>query len=483
MPKKDRPNILIFLMDTQPVRNMGCYGYFKNTTPNIDKIAEEGAVYENHFVTGSWTVPSHASLFTGKYQSGHATGVQFELMSGDYPTMPEVLERAGYQTVAFSNNSWVNQDITNVARGWKDFNLVKRPEGQNVQIGPEDDFILDTTNEDSGSFCTVKLVQEWLEREWDKNRPFAMFINCVEPHLRSWAPQPFRDQFLARGITDEKAREVNQDVFAERMGFVNRADGHMTLEDWEILKMLYDGETACLDNRMGLLFDYLRQSRMLDKTLLIIASDHGDLVDRPGMMGHHLSLFDDLIHTPLIMRYPGVVPKNKRIKHLVQICDLLPTLIDLLEIDDDAVKEEVQGVNLIPVWNDQPVRDFIIAEYMKPLHTIERALRRKINFDYRVWLRRIKVFRTLEHKYHWYSDGQDLLFNIKTDPGERDNIIHKSPEQALKMKDALEKFLASIKRRDYGDKMRNTEFRNVQWDKVDKLKVWGIYREINSSSR
>lgn len=479
MLKKDRPNILIFLMDTQPVRNMGCYGYSKNTTPNIDKIAEEGAVYENHFVTGAWTVPSHASLFTGKYQSGHGVGVQFEFMSGDYPTMPEVLERAGYQTVAFTNNSWVNQDKTNVARGWKDFNLVKRPNGQNVQIGPEDDFILDT-NEDSGSFYTVKLVQKWLERKWDKKRSFAMFINCIEPHLCVWAPQPFRDQFLARGVTDKEAKKINQDPFAERMGFVDRPDGHMTREDWKILKMLYDGETACLDNRMGLLFDYLKEKEILGRTLLIIVSDHGDLVDRPGVMGHLLSLFDDLIHTPLIMRYPGVVPKNKRIKHLVQICDLLPTLIDLLEIDDDAIKEEVQGVNLVPTWNDQPVRDFILAEYMKSLQTVERALRRNVNFDYRVWLRRIKTLRTLEYKYHWYSDGQDLLFDIKADPGERDNMIHKNPEQALKMNDTLEKFLVLIKRRDYGDKMRDSGFKNVRWDNIDKLKAWGFYREISS---
>ncbi len=159
MPRKNKPNILIFLMDTQPVRNMGCYGYSKNTTPNIDKIAEEGVVYENHFVTGSWTVPSHASLFTGKYQSGHGVGVQFEFMTSDYPTMSEVLEGAGYQTVLFTNNSWVNQDATNIARGWGDFNLIKRPKGQNVRIGPEDDFILDT-EEDSGSLYTVKLVQE-----------------------------------------------------------------------------------------------------------------------------------------------------------------------------------------------------------------------------------------------------------------------------------------------------------------------------------
>ena len=94
--KKDMPNILIIVMDTQPIRNMTSYGYPKDTTPNIQKIANEGLVYENHFVTGSWTPPSHASLFTGKYQSGHGTGGSFLAMARDIPTMAEVLGRVGY---------------------------------------------------------------------------------------------------------------------------------------------------------------------------------------------------------------------------------------------------------------------------------------------------------------------------------------------------------------------------------------------------
>ncbi|MGH8245765.1 MAG: sulfatase-like hydrolase/transferase, partial [Gammaproteobacteria bacterium] len=94
-------------MDTQPVRNLTVYGYRKPTTPNLERIAREALVYDNHFVTGCWTVPSHASLFTGKYQTGHATGVQYEFMSDAFPTMAEVLSGEGYQTVAFSNNTWV----------------------------------------------------------------------------------------------------------------------------------------------------------------------------------------------------------------------------------------------------------------------------------------------------------------------------------------------------------------------------------------
>ena len=90
MDTREMPNILIFVMDTQPVRNMTPYGFPKNTTPNIQKIADEGIVYENHFETGTWTLPSHASLFTGKYQSGHGAGTSYTFVSRDMPTMAEV---------------------------------------------------------------------------------------------------------------------------------------------------------------------------------------------------------------------------------------------------------------------------------------------------------------------------------------------------------------------------------------------------------
>jgi arylsulfatase A-like enzyme len=485
MHSQTRPNILIFVMDTQPVRNMTPYGYEKPTTPNLEKIAREGLVYDNHYVTGCWTVPVHASLFSGKYQTGHWTGTQHEFMSPRFPTMGEVLTSAGYQTVAFSNNTWVNQDKTNIGRGFEKFVLVERPSGQNPQIGPEDDFVL-YDEVDAGSSKTVELIQRWLQDERDDERPFFLFVNCVEPHLRAWAPQPFRSAFLLDGVTDDEARGVNQDIFAERLGIVpDRPDGYMTEQDWTILKSLYDGETACLDQRMGLLFDHMRSLGLLDDTLLIVVSDHGDLLDRKGMMGHHLSLFDDLIHTPLIVRWPGVVPPGARFDGFVQVCDWFPTFLEVLDLGimDDGVLEsigaEMQGVSLVPTWDDRTVREFAVAEYMKPLQTIERALRHQPDFDYRRWLRRWKSICTAEFKYHWASDGPDMLFNMVADPGERVNLIDKMPDTADSMRRKLENFLISLSRNDFGDEMRNHGFRNVRWDNVDRLKAWGIYRDVS----
>jgi arylsulfatase A-like enzyme len=192
------------------------------------------------------------------------------------------------------------------------------------------------------------------------------------------------------------------------------------------------------------------------------------------MMGHHLSLFDDLIHTPLIVRWPGVVPAGKRFEGFVQICDWLPTFLDILDLTDI----EVQGVSLTPTWHGRSVRNFVVAEYMKPIQTIERTLRHDPAFDYRAWLRYIKTIRNHNFKYIWASDGRDMLFDISADPGERNNLAQAQPEIAADLRQQLQDFLLTLRRRDFGDAMRNHGFRNVRWDNVDKLKAWGIYREI-----
>lgn len=478
MASKRKPNILIFVMDTQPVRNMTCYGFGKNTTPNVQKIADEGLVYENHYVTGGWTMPSHSSLFTGKYQCGHGAGVQHEFLSKKFPTIAEVLNEQGYQTIGFSNNSWVNQDETNIARGFRKWVMIPRPKGKNIQIGPEDDFIPET-EVDSGAATTVETVTRWFEQEHDQAKPFFMFINCIEPHLRVWSPEPFRSKFLLPNVSQKQARNVNQDEFAERLGLVpERAEGHMNAADWDILKSLYDGETAYLDSRMGMLFDLMRARNILDDTLLVVISDHGDLIDRKGYMGHHLSLFDDLVHTPLIVRLPGAVPQGKRFPGFAQICDVFPTILDLLEIKSEQVWSEMHGVSLVPTWRSEPVRDYCLSEYQKGIQPVERALRIKPDFDYRPWLRRFKTVRVGQFKYHWYSDGSDMLFDLDKDPGEKQNIIQQHPETASELRAKLEMTLLSLKRHDFGDKMRNHGFRNVRWDNIAKLNALGFYREI-----
>ncbi len=482
MTNKNRPNILIFVMDTQSVRNMTPYGFDKETTPNLQTIASEGIVYENHFVTAAWTVPSFASLFTGKYQSGHGAGASFNFLSREIPTLAELLSRTGYQTVALAevsaaSSGWVSRDETDLCRGFEEFIPIFR-HGEEINAGSEAWPIFKyAEGEDSGSTRAIRLVKEWFENRYDPEKPFFMMIRCTDPHLTVWAPQPFRGRFLPEGVSDHEALEVNQDVYLQCMGLVpDRPGGYMNRRDWEILKGLYDGETACLDHRMGLLFDYLTAKEILDDTLLIITGDHGDLLDRDGFLGHEpLALFDDLLHTPLIVRCPGVVPEATRVSHLVQICDWFPTILDLLELEETAIRGEMQGVSLIPTWSNEPVREYIIAEHQPLLLEAEWFVEN--DMDYRSWMQSLKALRTLDWKYIWCSDGNDMIFDIRTDPGETNNLIATESSRASAMRKKLEGFLLGIEQRDYGDKLARHYTPYIR-----NLKTWGYFRELRFPS-
>jgi arylsulfatase A-like enzyme len=179
-----------------------------------------------------------------------------------------------------------------------------------------------------------------------------------------------------------------------------------------------------------------------------------------------------------------VVPAGQRFGGFVQICDWLPTVLDVLGVPRaDPAWTHMQGTSLTPTWSGRDVRPFAVAEYMKPLQTIERALRHDPDFDFRLWLRRWKAIRTHEYKYHWASDGQDMLFDVRADPGERRNLAAERPEQVRQMQKMLEDFLMTLDRRDFGDAMRNHGFRNVRWDNVDRLRAWGVYRDVTPFER
>ena len=219
----------------------------------------------------------------------------------------------------------------------------------------------------------------------------------------------------------------------------------------------------------------------IDNSLSMVQRRLLDLLERRGFMGHHLALFDDLIHTPLIVRKPGLVPQGLRFDGFVQICDWFPTFLDLLDVNSDQLAAEMHGVSMRPTWRGEPTRDFILAEYQKGIQPIERVLRIAPDFDYRPWLRRIKAIRVGPYKYHWYSDGSDLLFDISTDPGERHNLIAGHPEIATPMRKRIESYLLSIKRHDFGDRLRNHGFRNVRWDNMARLSAMGAYRETEDT--
>jgi arylsulfatase A-like enzyme len=469
MPEINRPNILILMMDTQGARNMSCYGYRLMTTPNIDAIAGEGTLFERHFVTAPWTLPVHASLFTGRYESGHGAGAQHEGLEPGLPSLPEVLTRNGYRTAAFCNNSWaIADDRWNPGAGFEEHVRYSSPE---VEV--EDDFVHDTSlGDDSGSLKLVGVAKNWLERNVldGDGRPFFLFLHNGAPHDPYLPPEPFRSRFLPEGVSfdDAVGRKGNQ--VASAIG--KRA---LTLEEWHWQRALYDGETACLDDRIGRLDRILKGFALAENTLFIVLGDHGDTQGEHIQHAYHSqnAVYDGLARTPLVARLPGVLPAGRRVKELVQVVDIFPAVLDLLRLDESEARESIQGHSLLGSLKG-PIRRFALIEAQTPIHVLRRAWELDPDCDPRFAFASLKAARTKRYKYIWHSLGRDMLFDVVNDPDERWNIIDRRPETARKLKDELEDFLMSIEQRYYQDFFRPGRKRDAHV--VRKLCAWGLYR-------
>ncbi|PIX38105.1 MAG: hypothetical protein COZ57_31315 [Armatimonadetes bacterium CG_4_8_14_3_um_filter_66_20] len=476
-PPTSRPNIVLFMMDTQGARNMHCYGYRRPTTPNIDQIAKEGCLFENHFVTAPWTLPVHASMFTGRYESGHGAGAQHEGLEPGLPQMGEVFTKNGYRTVALCNNGWAYDSGNPWSAGTGFEEHIRYGAGNVEAVAPY--VPSDNPDErDNGSFKAVGVACKWIDDNVVRSRskkPFLMFVNCTEPHDVYNPPEPWRSRFLPEGVTYEQALAAKGGQAVTTIG-----DKPLTIDDWIVQRALYDAETACLDHRIGCLAEELKQRGVYDDTIFIVTGDHGDDQGEHTHYSYHSQngVYDSVCKTPLVIRYPKAFKPRTRCKELVQINDLLPTLMELCEIEDEEARASIQGESLLAALTG-PTREFALIEAQRAIHVMRRGWTEAgtpADLDVRfanVWY---KAARTKTHKYIWASNGADMLFDLKRDPDERWNLIEQKPQLASKLCKALEAKLISMEQRYYVDMFKPTNTRSHQPAVTRRLQAWGLYQ-------
>jgi len=471
---KKRPNIVIFMMDTQGSRNMSCYGYRRPTTPHIDQIAREGVLFENHFVTAPWTLPVHASLFTGRYESGHGAGAQHEGLEPGLPQMGEVFTKNGYQTVALCNNGWA-YDGGSLWSAGTGFEHIRYGSGQVKPVPPY--IPSDNPDErDNGSLKAVGVAAKWIDdNAIGKKKPFLMYINCTEPHDPYLPPEPWRSRFLDEGVTYKQATARKGGQATSTIG-----DKCLTIDDWVLQRSLYDAETACLDDRIGKFAGELNQRGIYDDTVFIVTGDHGDVLGEQVHYSYHSQngVWDGACKTPLVIRYPKRFRPGTRCKELAQINDVFPTLMEICGIKDRAANESIQGENLLAALKG-PVREFALIEAQRAIHVMRRGWSEAEDadtLDVRFANVAYKAARTKRHKYVWASNGQDMLFDIVRDPDERWNIIERRPDVAKKLCKRLEARLMSMEQRHFVDMFKPTNVDRHPPKVIRRLQAWGLYQ-------
>lgn len=331
--KSARPNVVLISIDSLRSDHLGCYGYERNTSPTIDRLAGEGARFANALSTTSWTLPAHASMFTGLLNQSHGVIGDNRYLVDEHVTLAEVLRDGGYQTAGFYGAPYLHPTFgmdqgfdayESSGVGWRDI--------------AEEDFREKTSKGqvESGSDITgprtVAAVAGWLEN-LDEG-PFFLFVHLWDVHFDYNPPEHYVELFDPdyAGDLDASGLHGNPSVHAG-----------MDPRDLEHLIALYDGEIRFTDDSLDQILKLPGLSDRLDNTILIVTADHGEEFFEHGHKDHRNSLFDEVLRIPLIVRWPGHITSGRVVKDQVQIVDIFPTLLSMAGIE---IPVAVQGRDL-----------------------------------------------------------------------------------------------------------------------------------------
>jgi len=310
-PHTPRPNIVLITVDTLRADHLGCYGYTRPTSPHIDRLAMEGALFERAFTTLPRTTQAVASIVTGRYPKTHGARGLFSSLAPVNLTLAEILKNEGYDTAAFVSN------------------LFLKP-GQGFEQGFDRyDNPPERWDSDSARPITTEAIQ-WLASR-SRGRPYFLWVHYLDPHW-TYRPDPpfdtkfdpdFNGPFTLYDDLDARRLTKGQVIFENRL----------TPRQVEHVRALYDGEIAQVDAALGRLLDALAEPGA-PPPLVVFTADHGESLGEHGYyFAHGEYLYQETLHVPLIIRFPGRVAAGTRIDALAENVDIAPTIVALLGIE------------------------------------------------------------------------------------------------------------------------------------------------------
>lgn len=433
------PDILLLVLESTPATHLSCYGYHRSTTPHLDQFATEGVLYEQAISAAPWTLPSHASLFTGLYTSQHGTHFGNPYLRNDLLTLAEMLQQRGYATAAFTTNDWVNEKF-GFDRGFETFRWAKRTLEWLNPLFPAETrlekvirYLRDPVY--AIGYRNNRLLQDWITRTRREGRLFFAYTLYFDPHYPYRPQLPYARQFL-KGQSRPWWR-INLDPDRYMAGAVE-----MSAEDLEVLRALYDSRLASTDAILGQFLDYLRRSGALDDTLIFIVADHGENLGEHGLMSHQYCVYDTLVQVPLIIRYPPLFEAGQRASDQVQTLEIFTTIMDILGIAKSEIPNDVRGRSLVPKKLAGDPLPYAISEYLVP--NLARMRRLYPNCDINRYDRGLRAIRQNDYKSIFAFNGQCELYDLKTDPGETQNLAAQKPDLVQEMRSRLNDWLASV---------------------------------------
>lgn len=379
-------NVLLVVIDTaraDVVHEMMEEGHL----PGLRGLADDGLDFRNAVATSPWTLPSHASLFTGQRASDHGAHAADKMFDPEVPALAERLRSDGYRTYGISGNIWVSAEFgfdrgfDNLSmkydRFWDGANLSGVSRANSVpekvrefaRVTSPRTFPATLANgvytkllagrRDKGAANTTRRTRRWLRRNGADPEPFFYFLNYLEPHLPYEPQAEFAERFLPDGVSYDEAREIPQDAW----GYV-AGRREYSRQEFEALRALYKGELRYVDRQIALLVEELEAQGLRDETAIVVVGDHGENIGDHGLMDHQYCLYQTLLHVPLFVA-GGDIPSRK-VAEIVETRDVFPTILELAGASP-SVEPSVSDNSLL----DDPGRHAAMAEYLAPQPSID----------------------------------------------------------------------------------------------------------------
>ncbi|MCJ7823068.1 MAG: sulfatase-like hydrolase/transferase, partial [Armatimonadetes bacterium] len=399
-------NVVICVLDAARADHLGCYGYPRETTPNIDRLARESVRFDSHYCQHVTTKPSTASLFTSQYTDTHLATDTRHLLAGTF-TMAQGLAAAGLQTVLFSSNPNASPGVG--------IGLDFQETYDQRDVEP----LVDGWEELTSASALVTLIEDWVKKHHRKR--FFMYLHFDPPHQPYIQPDEMTKLFEGRQPPDFQLGDFAFPVEDREM---LRTCARPPLPEWI---NLYDANLRYGDWAVGEVERLLRDAGVFDETLFIVTADHGEAFGEHGYLWHERGVYEELTRIPLLIRFPGGAQPAETVGALTQTIDLLPTIFDTLMVP--YPREGIQGRSLLPVLlgDADTAHDSVFCRSDgKPPSYLVRSPG---------WALML-----------WGNGEWRALYDLEADPDQRANVIAERPEVAEKMVAAFRTFAREQRR-------------------------------------